>query len=115
MDGGNTFMPWQYFATTNSECLNYFGISSLLQSFKDDTTVTCTTSYSQVPPFENGEVSTITPVEKIFMRVVSVFCCNKIKIIIEGVHGIRPCVALDVMSNSPFVSQANTKQFGGRI
>lgn len=56
IDGGKTFKPWQYFATTNSECLNFFGISSLLQSFKDDTTVTCTTSYSHVPPFENGEV-----------------------------------------------------------
>ncbi|XP_068678125.1 laminin subunit alpha-like [Montipora foliosa] len=56
IDGGKTFKPWQYFATTNSECLNYFGISSLLQSFKDDTTVTCTTSYSHVPPFENGEI-----------------------------------------------------------
>lgn len=56
VDGGNTFTPWQYFATTNSECLNYFGTSSLLQSFKDDTTVTCTTSYSQVPPFEDGEI-----------------------------------------------------------
>ena len=57
VDGGKTFTPWQYFATDNSDCLTYFGHSALLQSFKDDTTVTCTTSYSQVPPFENGEVS----------------------------------------------------------
>ena len=34
---------------------------------------------------------------------------------IEGVHGIRPKVTLDVMPNSPFVSQANTKQFGRRM
>lgn len=59
VDGGKTFTPWQYFATDNSDCLTYFGHSALLQSFKDDTTVTCTTSYSQVPPFENGEVSTV--------------------------------------------------------
>ena len=59
VDGGKTFTPWQYFATDNSDCLTYFGHSALLQSFKDDTTVTCTTSYSQVPPFENGEVSTM--------------------------------------------------------
>ena len=57
VDGGKRFTPWQYFATDNSDCLTYFGHSALLQSFKDDTTVTCTTSYSQVPPFENGEVS----------------------------------------------------------
>ena len=33
----------------------------------------------------------------------------------EGEHGIRPQLTLDVMSNSPFVSQANTRQFGERI
>ena len=33
----------------------------------------------------------------------------------EGVHGIRPSVTLDVMSNSPFVSQANSRQFERRI
>ena len=32
---------------------------------------------------------------------------------IEGVHRIKPEVTL--MSNSPFVSQANTRQFGRRI
>ena len=34
---------------------------------------------------------------------------------IEGVCGKKPLVTLDVMSNSPFVSQANTRQFGRRI
>ena len=34
---------------------------------------------------------------------------------IEGVHRIKPEVTFDVMSNSPFVSQANTRQFGRRI
>ena len=28
---------------------------------------------------------------------------------IEGVHGIRPLVTFDVMSNSPCVSQGNTR------
>ena len=36
-------------------------------------------------------------------------------VIIEGVCGIRPQVTLDVMLNSLFVSQANTRQFGRRI
>ena len=35
--------------------------------------------------------------------------------IIEGLHGIRPQVTVDVMSNSPFVLQAETRQFGRRI
>ena len=34
---------------------------------------------------------------------------------IEGLHGIRPSVTFDVRSNSPFVSQTNTRQSGGRI
>ena len=33
----------------------------------------------------------------------------------EGVQGMRPLLTLDVMSNSPVVSQANTRQFGRRI
>ena len=33
----------------------------------------------------------------------------------EGMHGARPEVKLDIMSNSPFVLQANTKQFGRTI
>ena len=36
-------------------------------------------------------------------------------LVIEGVHGIRPLVTFDVMSNSPYVSQGNTRQFGERI
>ena len=32
----------------------------------------------------------------------------------EGAHGIRSKVTLDVMSYSPFVSQANKREFGRR-
>ena len=35
--------------------------------------------------------------------------------IVEGVCGMRPQVTFDVRSNSPFVSQASTRQFGRRI
>ena len=35
--------------------------------------------------------------------------------VIEVVRGIRPEVTPDVISNSPFVSQVNTRQFGRRI
>ena len=31
------------------------------------------------------------------------------------VHGIRPSVTLDLRSNSPFISQVHTRQFGRRI
>ena len=38
-----------------------------------------------------------------------------IQMIVEGMHGTRPKVTFDVMSNSPFVYQANTctRQYGG--
>ena len=54
-DGGKTFQPWQYFATSASECLSYFGVTPLLRPVQDDTVI-CSIEYSQVPPFENGEV-----------------------------------------------------------
>ena len=76
VDGGKTFTPWQYFATDNSDCLTYFGHSALLQSFKDDTTVTCTTSYSQVPPFENGEVSTRDSLFNSFQYFFALLFCR---------------------------------------
>ena len=40
---------------------------------------------------------------------------NTIHCIFEGVHGIRPKVTFDVMSNSPCVSQGNISQFARRI
>ena len=56
VDGGKSFKPWQYFATSASECLQYFGVTPLLRQVQDDTVI-CSIEYSQVPPFENGEVS----------------------------------------------------------
>jgi len=35
--------------------------------------------------------------------------------LVEGVCGIRSWVTLDVMSSTPFVSQANKREFGRRI
>ena len=35
--------------------------------------------------------------------------------VVEGVHRIRPYLTLDAISNSPFVSQANTGEFRRRI
>ena len=58
VDGGKTFKPWQYFADSASNCLKYFSITPLLIPVQDDT-VLCSTEYSQVPPFENGEVRNV--------------------------------------------------------
>lgn len=55
VDGGRTFTPWQHFATSPSECRQYFGIESSLPVTQDNG-VKCSTEYSSIPPFENGEV-----------------------------------------------------------
>ena len=38
-----------------------------------------------------------------------------IQLKIEGMRGIRPLVTLDVISNSPFVSKVNQRQFEGEF
>jgi laminin alpha 3/5 len=58
VDNGRTFSPWQHFATSPSECRRYFGIETLIALTQDDS-VKCSTEYSSIPPFENGEVCKI--------------------------------------------------------
>ena len=55
-DNGKTFLPWHYFASSPSECRSYFGVDPYLP-IQDDDTVLCSTEYSQIPPFTDGEVS----------------------------------------------------------
>ena len=57
-DNGVTFQPWQYFANTDSDCYNQFGMSSLEEITRDDSVI-CTSDYSGVVPLENGEVGGI--------------------------------------------------------
>ncbi|XP_076800337.1 laminin subunit alpha-5-like isoform X2 [Clavelina lepadiformis] len=54
-DYGHTYQPWQYFANTDSDCYNLFGMDSLEEITRDDSVV-CTSDYSSVVPLENGEV-----------------------------------------------------------
>lgn len=56
VDGGRTFTPWEYFAPTPNDCSLYFRVSQHLPEIRDDTVI-CNTKVSDVPPFENGEVS----------------------------------------------------------
>ena len=57
---GRQFTAWQYFAETNSDCLNLYGVraspGASVESRRDDQ-VHCTSHYSQLDPLENGEVS----------------------------------------------------------
>lgn len=54
-DHGQTFTPWQYFASTPAECLRHFGLASL-KPIEEDDSVVCTSDFSSIHPLENGEV-----------------------------------------------------------
>ena len=55
VDGGKTYTPWHYFASSAGECRQYFGVDPYLPIQADDT-VLCSTEYSKIPPFKDGEV-----------------------------------------------------------
>ncbi|VDP04309.1 unnamed protein product [Soboliphyme baturini] len=57
---GLTFKPWQYYATSDEECLRVFGIPGAPQvpKFVNDDDVICTSHYSMLDPLEDGEIHT---------------------------------------------------------
>lgn len=57
-DNGKTYSPWQYFADTSADCVNFFGVEAKKTTDKDDEVI-CTTEYSKVVPVEGGEVNII--------------------------------------------------------
>lgn len=54
-DHGKTFHPWQYFASTKSDCVHMFGIDPFEGITSDDSAI-CTSKHSDVVPLEGGEV-----------------------------------------------------------
>ncbi|GAB6025535.1 hypothetical protein CHUAL_011266 [Chamberlinius hualienensis] len=54
-DLGKTWQPWQYFADTPSDCVNFFGQQSLAPITSDDSVI-CDTKFSKVVPLEGGEI-----------------------------------------------------------
>ncbi|XP_033099240.1 laminin subunit alpha-like [Anneissia japonica] len=54
-DFGNTYEPWQYFADSDSDCRETFGMESTEDLTSDDQVI-CTTSYSDIVPLEDGEI-----------------------------------------------------------
>ncbi|ESP05355.1 hypothetical protein LOTGIDRAFT_227981 [Lottia gigantea] len=55
---GITYKPWQYFALSDSECREFYGIqpTSGVPKFSRDDEVICTSRYSRLNPLENGEI-----------------------------------------------------------
>ena len=60
MDNGNTWTPWQYFASNDAECQKFFGIHAhgmhANARIDADDSVICATEFSKVLPIEGGEI-----------------------------------------------------------
>ncbi|XP_046402924.1 laminin subunit alpha-1-like [Ischnura elegans] len=57
---GQHWLPWQYYAISDAECLQRYGIEARRgkPSYRHDTEVICTSYYSKLIPLENGEIHT---------------------------------------------------------
>ncbi|XP_018564888.1 laminin subunit alpha-1-like [Anoplophora glabripennis] len=57
---GENFEPWQYFARSDRECIERFGIPATKGKphYFTDSEVICTSFYSKLTPMENGEIHT---------------------------------------------------------
>ncbi|XP_045065442.1 laminin subunit alpha-5 isoform X2 [Coregonus clupeaformis] len=54
-DFGETYQPWQFFASSKRDCIERFG-QQTIERINSDNDVICTTEYSRIVPLENGEV-----------------------------------------------------------
>jgi laminin, alpha 1/2 len=57
LDGVN-YTPWQYFARTEEECMDLFGVTGTMgrTKFTSDDQIICSTDYSRIHPLEDGEI-----------------------------------------------------------
>ncbi|BFY99968.1 hypothetical protein BsWGS_03008 [Bradybaena similaris] len=55
LDFGRTYQPWQYFADTPSDCINFFNTTAD-QPLVTDNQIICTTEFSKIVPLSNGEI-----------------------------------------------------------
>ncbi|XP_064154131.1 laminin subunit alpha-5-like [Anguilla rostrata] len=55
IDFGETYQPWQFFASSKRDCIERFG-QSTIERINKDNDVICTTEYSRIVPLENGEI-----------------------------------------------------------
>uniref|UniRef100_A0A8D3CPA0 Laminin subunit alpha-5 n=1 Tax=Scophthalmus maximus TaxID=52904 RepID=A0A8D3CPA0_SCOMX len=54
-DFGQTYLPWQFFASSKRDCIERFG-QRTIERINSDDDVACTTEYSRIVPLENGEI-----------------------------------------------------------
>uniref|UniRef100_A0A671Z1U8 Laminin subunit alpha-5 n=1 Tax=Sparus aurata TaxID=8175 RepID=A0A671Z1U8_SPAAU len=55
VDFGQTYLPWQYFASSKRDCIERFGLQTI-ERINSDNDVICTSEYSRIVPLENGEI-----------------------------------------------------------
>lgn len=55
IDFGQTYQPWQYFASSKRDCIERFG-QRTIERINNDNDIICTTEYSRIVPLENGEI-----------------------------------------------------------
>ncbi|GAB6030676.1 hypothetical protein CHUAL_007531 [Chamberlinius hualienensis] len=57
---GETYLPWQYYAISESECIEIYGVYPTvgIPRYRSDDEVICTAYYSRLEPLENGEIHT---------------------------------------------------------
>ncbi|KAM7405319.1 hypothetical protein PAMP_012591 [Pampus punctatissimus] len=55
VDFGQTYRPWQYFASSKRDCIERFG-QRTIERINNDDDIVCTTEYSRIVPLENGEI-----------------------------------------------------------
>ncbi|XP_036390362.1 laminin subunit alpha-5 isoform X1 [Megalops cyprinoides] len=55
IDFGETYQPWQFFASSKRDCIERFGQRTIERIYKDNDVI-CTTEYSRIVPLENGEI-----------------------------------------------------------
>uniref|UniRef100_A0A3B4BCE3 Laminin, alpha 5 n=1 Tax=Periophthalmus magnuspinnatus TaxID=409849 RepID=A0A3B4BCE3_9GOBI len=55
IDFGQTYQPWQFFASSKRDCIERFG-QRTIERINNDDDVICTTEYSRIVPLENGEI-----------------------------------------------------------
>ncbi|EYC00933.1 hypothetical protein Y032_0112g342 [Ancylostoma ceylanicum] len=57
---GVHYEPWQYYATSDAECMRQFGVPATtgVPRFQRDDEVHCTSEYSKITPLEGGEIHT---------------------------------------------------------
>ncbi|CAJ1084378.1 laminin subunit alpha-5 isoform X1 [Xyrichtys novacula] len=54
-DFGQTYQPWQFFASSKRDCIERFG-QRTIERINNDDDIVCTTEYSRIVPLENGEI-----------------------------------------------------------